>query len=253
MADHGQWRGAFFALGAIGVLYAMPYFAFLRRVDEPKPERNNTTPGFAISDLIRVPMFVLQCVVFPVFVFGLWLLYGWLPAFLHDKFALTQADAAFNATVFVQTATFIGVITGGVLADKLHARIPAARFWLLVAGLLLSAPCIHVLGSAETLTTTRIAATLFGLSSGLFIGNIFPSAFDVVPASSRATAVGLLNFFGAIMSGFATLFGGWWKQSLGIDRLLTFTAIGYLAAGIAVVMGIKMLLSRDQVRAQSFD
>jgi hypothetical protein len=92
---------------------------------------------------------------------------------------------------------------------------------------------------------TRIAATGFGLFSGLMIGNIFPAAFDVVPADTRASAVGFLNFFGAIMSGFATLFGGIWKQSLGIDRLLSLTALAYVAAGIALIVGIKRLFSKD--------
>src|SRR5262249_3153908 len=32
MADHGQWRAAFFVLGAIGAVYAAPYFLFLRGV-----------------------------------------------------------------------------------------------------------------------------------------------------------------------------------------------------------------------------
>lgn len=244
MADRGQWREAFFILGAVGVLYALPYFTFLRQVREPAPE-----PGakFSFASLGRSRTFLLLCLVFPVFVFGLWLLYGWLPAFLHDKFALNQADAAFNATAFLQTATFIGILVGGLIADKLHQRVKAARFWLIVAGLAFSAPCIHLLGNSDTLLVTRIAATGFGLFSGLFIANIFPAAFDVVAPEARATAVGLLNFCGAIMSGFATLFGGLWKQSLGIDRLLSFTAIGYLIAGAAIIVGIRWLFPRDHL------
>ena len=244
MADRGQWREAFFILGAVGVLYALPYFTFLRKVGEPAPE-----PGArpAFGSLGRSRTFLLLCVVFPVFVFGLWLLYGWLPAFLHDKFALNQADAAFNATVFLQTATFIGILAGGMMADSLHQRVEAARFWLIVAGLALSSPCIHLLGNSDTLLVTRLAATGFGLFSGLFIANIFPAAFDVVASDARATAVGLLNFCGAIMSGFATLFGGLWKQSLGIDRMLSFTALGYLIAGAAVIVGIRWLFPRDHL------
>jgi predicted MFS family arabinose efflux permease len=245
MADRGQWREAFFILGAVGVLYALPYFTFLRHVGEPAPE-NGARPSFAA--LGRSCTFLLLCVVFPVFVFGLWLLYGWLPAFLHDKFALNQADAAFNATVFLQTATFVGILIGGIIADKLHTRVRSARFCLIVAGLVLSAPCIHLLGNSDTLLITRIAATGFGLFSGLFIANIFPAAFDVVAAEARATAVGLLNFCGAIMSGFATLFGGLWKQSLGIDRLLSLTSIGYLAVAGALLIGIKTLFPRDHQR-----
>ncbi|MBL9132661.1 MAG: MFS transporter [Verrucomicrobiaceae bacterium] len=242
MADRGQWREAFFILGAVGVLYALPYFTFLRQVGEPAPE-----PGSPMSfaSLGRSRTFVMLCAVFPIFVFGLWLLYGWLPAFLHDKFALNQAEAAFNATVFLQTATFVGILIGGMLADGLHRRVKSARFWLMVTGLVLSAPCIHLLGNSDTLLVTRIAATGFGVFSGLFIANIFPAAFDVVATEARATAVGLLNFFGAIMSGFATLFGGLWKQSLGIDRLLSFTALAYLLAGAAVIVGIKRLFPRD--------
>ena len=34
MADRGQWRGAFFVLGAVGLLYALPYFLFLLQVRE---------------------------------------------------------------------------------------------------------------------------------------------------------------------------------------------------------------------------
>ena len=244
MADRGQWREAFFILGAVGVLYALPYFTFLRKVGEPAPESG---ARFSFASLGCSRTFLLLCLVFPVFVFGLWLLYGWLPAFLHDKFALNQADAAFNATAFLQTATFIGILSGGMIADKLHQRVKAARFWLIVAGLALSAPCIHLLGNSDTLLVTRLAAIGFGLFSGLFIANIFPAAFDVVSSDARATAVGLLNFCGAIMSGFATLFGGMWKQSLGIDRLLSFTAIGYLIAATAIIVGIRWLFPRDHL------
>lgn len=242
MADRGQWREAFFILGAVGVLYALPYFAFLRKVGEPAPQRD---AGLSFASLGRSRTFVLLCLVFPVFVFGLWLLYGWLPVFLHDKFSLNQADAAFNATVFLQSATFVGILAGGMIADNLHLRVKAARFWLIVAGLALSAPCIHLLGNSDTLLVTRIAAIGFGLFSGLFIANIFPAAFDVVSSDARATAVGLLNFCGAIMSGFATLFGGMWKQSLGIDRLLSITALAYIAVAVALIIGIRCLFPRD--------
>ena len=249
MADRGQWRGAFFVLGGIGVLYALPYFLFLRTVNEHAGTAVATVrPTFALAVLIKVKTFLLLCVVFPVFVFGLWLLYNWLPTFLHDKFSLDQADAAFNATVFLQGATFIGLLGGGVLADIFYRRTKAARLWLMVASLVLCAPCLHALGSSDTLATTRVAAAGFGLFGGLLMGNIFPAAFEVVPASARASAVGALNFCGALVSGFAALFGGLWKKSLGIDRLLTFTAVAYIVAGIALIIGIKVLFPRDHER-----
>lgn len=252
MADRGQWRGAFFVLGAIGLLYALPYFRFLRSIPETQPSgpTENAVPAAPLS-LLRVGTFRLLCAVFPVFVFGLWLLYGWLPAFLHDKFSLTQAEAAFNATVFVQATTAIGLLGGGRIADSLYATTKAARLWLMCASLLLCAPCLHALGNSHSLWETRAAAAGFGLFSGLLMGNIFPAAFDVVSAQTRASAVGVLNFCGAIMSGCATLFGGELKQSLGIDRLLSFTAVAYAAAAMLLVWGIKTLFWKDFARNQA--
>ena len=82
------------------------------------------------------------------------------------------------------------------------------------------------------------------------MGNIFPAAFEVVPIDTRASAVGVLNFCGAIVSGFATLFGGLWKQSLGIDRLLTLTAIAYVVAGLALIAGCALLFQSDHERVR---
>lgn len=246
MADRGEWRGAFFVLGSIGLLYALPYFLFLRNVNQNSTyEITTNSKRLAFLVLIKVRTFLLLCIVFPIFVFGLWMLYGWLPNFLHDKFLLNQSDSALNATIFVQGATLFGLLGGGVIADALYRYTKASRLWLMTASLILCAPCLHALGNSDTLNTTRIAAAGFGLFSGLMMGNIFPAAFEVVPADTRASAVGFLNFFGAIMSGFATLFGGIWKQSLGIDRLLSLTAVAYLVAGIALIAGIKKLFPYD--------
>ena len=246
MADRGEWRSAFFVLGSVGLLYALPYFLFLRNVNQNSTfEINTISKRLAFPVLIKVRTFLLLCIVFPIFVFGLWMLYGWLPNFLHDKFLLNQSDSALNATIFVQGATLFGLLGGGVIADALYRYTKASRLWLMTASLILCAPCLHALGNSDTLNTTRIAAAGFGLFSGLMMGNIFPAAFEVVPADTRASAVGFLNFFGAIMSGFATLFGGIWKQSLGIDRLLSLTAVAYLVAGIALIAGIKKLFPYD--------
>ncbi|WP_339718021.1 MFS transporter [Cyclobacterium amurskyense] len=246
MADQGQWRNAFLVLGVVGLLYTIPYFLFLRNVEENKPVqviKTTKIPGFRV--LFKVKTFLLLCVVFPIFVFGLWLLYGWFPTFLHDKFFLNQSGAALNATIFIQGPTLIGLLGGGVIADAMYRYTKASRLWLLTASLILCAPFLHALGSSDTLTTTRIAAMGFGLFSGFMMGNIFPAAFDVVAVDTRASAVGFLNFFGAIMSGFATLFGGMWKESLGIDGLLSLTALAYMFAGIALIVGIKMLFPKD--------
>ncbi|MFM8470070.1 MAG: MFS transporter [Limisphaerales bacterium] len=250
LANEGNWRGAFYALGAVGMLFALPYWLFLRGVSEEAQGEKKAAGdgGSARFHLWRTPTYGLLCVVFPVFVFGLWLLYGWLPNFLKEKFALNLADAAYNATVFLQGATLIGMLTGGVLADVLYRRTKAARLWLLTASLIGCAPFLHYLGNSDTLAATRVAAMSCGRFSGFFLGNIFPSAFEIVPADARASAVGVLNLFGAVISGFATLAGGALKQTVGINNLLSYTALAYALAGLAVIVGIRFLFATDYER-----
>jgi MFS family permease len=261
MADLGAWRTAFFALGGVGLVYAFPYFAFLRSL---KLEGSTESLGAESSGtskvgmwnclvgLVTIPTYQILCIVFPVFVFGLWLLYGWFPTFLHDKFELSQSDAAFNATLYLQGSTAVGLLSGGWLADKLLRVTKASRFYLMVASLVLCAPCLHALGACETLVQVRLAAMAFGLFSGLMMGNIFPAAFEVIPNQLRATAVGVLNLCGGLVSGFATLFGGLWKSTLGIDRLLSLTGAAYFGGGLLLLISILVLFPRD-ARQQSSD
>lgn len=254
MADAGQWRSAFFMLGILGVAYAVPYFLFLRGVRETPAEATSAAfsargPSSLGRSLFGAPSFVVLCAAFPCFVFGLWLIYGWLPTFLHDKFALSQADAAWNASVYLQSMTAVGLLGGGFFSDWLYRRTAAARQWVLVVSLLCSAPSLFFLGASETLPATRLAAAAFGLSSGLFMGNIFAAGFEVVPADLRATAVGVLNLFGGLVSGFGALFGGMWKQSIGIDGLLAATALAYVAAGLVLAAATLLCFQRDHARA----
>ena len=249
MAQQGQWRAAFFVLGGIGLLYAVPYFLFLRTVQETsESDAPKNRERLALSDVIRVPTFQILCVVFPAFLFGLWMIYSWLPNFLFEKFELELADAAFTATVFLQTSTLVGLMCGGILADKLYTRTKAARLYLMTASLMLCAPCLYAIGNSDTLNATRLAASAFGLFAGFFMGNIFPAAFEVVPADTRASAVGLLNFFGALVSGLAPLLVGIWKKTIGVDRWLSYAALIYVAAAVVLIVGIQQLFQRDYER-----
>jgi predicted MFS family arabinose efflux permease len=244
MGEIGHWRSAFFVLGIVGIIYALPYFEFLKTLPEPivKSPQKRSLPWL---ELARIPSYLFLCLAFPVFVFGLWLLYGWLPTFLHEKFSLGLSKAAFNATVFLQGANLVGLLAGGILADRVVQKQKAARFWILAASLVLTAPCLYAIAKSDSLSATRFAAIGFGLSAGFFMGNIFPASFDVVPAHARASAVGCLNFFGAAMSGFATLFGGVWKKSLGIDYLIILSSAGYIIMAAALIIGTQLFFRRD--------
>jgi sugar phosphate permease len=186
--------------------------------------------------------------VFPAFTFVLWLLYTWLPNFLYEKFSLSLAEAGFTATVYLQAATLVGLLAGGVGADWLYSRTKAARSWLVCLGMLLSAPCVHLIGNTDSLLFTKLAAIGFGLGSGLFIANLMVSSFEVVPADTRASAAGCLNLIGAAVSGFAALLGGMWKGSIGIPKLMTYASLTCIVTAVLLAAGIQMYFQRDYDR-----
>ena len=252
MAERGQWRWAFFVLGGIGLAYSVPYFLFLKNVEEKtEVQTGKSDSGLAVYALVKTPTFCVLCFAFPVFVFGLWMLYSWMPSFLAEKFNLGPTEAAFNASVYMQVATMAGLFLGGIIADRLFLVTKAARLWLLVVSLACCAPCLHLIGVSQSLNATRLSMTGFGLFGGFLMGNIFPSAFEVVSADKRASAVGILNFFGSMLSGFAPLVVGTWKKSIGIERMLTATSLVYLVASIVLIFTIFKLFPRDLDRLHS--
>jgi predicted MFS family arabinose efflux permease len=246
MAEHFQWRTAFYLLGVAGIIYAVPYRAFLAKTPEVRSDENSDRP-LALAVIIRIPSYLFVCAVFGAFNFVLWLLYTWLPTFFFEKFSLTLAEAGFTATVYLQSATFVGLLAGGALADWLYLRTKAARFWILSGGLLLVAPCLYFIGQSESLAFAKIAAAGCGLGCGFVIANLVASSYEVVPADTRASAVGCLNLV-AFVAGFAALFGGILKQTVGIAAMISYGSVVCIGGAIIVFICIKLTFHNDYDR-----
>jgi predicted MFS family arabinose efflux permease len=249
MAQEFQWRLAFYSLGLAGMLYCFPYFRFLHSFsEEAHLETKKSGSGLAVKALARIPTYLVLCLVSSVFNLTLWLLYTWLPDFLYEKFSLSMAGAGYTATVYLQTASLVGTLVGGVLADSLYRRTKSARFWLIAVGLVLAAPCVHLIGNSDSLRLTKLAAVAFGLVGGLALANLYVSSFDVVPADTRASAVAFMNLAGYLTSGFAPLVTGIWKQSIGIHRMMSYTSLLLVAVALVLFAAIRFLVPEDYQR-----
>lgn len=250
LAEAFHWRIAFWALGSAGILFALPLWRFLRSVP-PSFHARTGEPANARSffALLRIPSLMVVTVYVSVATFGLYLVYTWLPTLFHDKFSLGLARAGFEASVYPQVGTALGLLAGGTLADRLYPKTPAARFWVILFAFCTAGPSIFFLGNASTLESARIAAIAFGFFSGFISGNQAASAFDVVPAAHRASAVGVLNFLGAGVSGFAPFLGGLARRTIGVDRVMVFTSGLYLCTGFIVLLGIRRFFRADHERA----
>ena len=251
LAERLHWRASFLVLGAFGLLFAVPLWRFLRRVPAHFNGRTDAAPATLASfvSLFRIPSLRIVTIYISVATFGLFLVYTWLPTFLYDKFGIGLAQAGFEASVYPQIGTLVGLALGGTLADRYYARVNSARFRIVLLAFLGGGPCIYLIGSGFTLQATRLAAIAFGCFAGFITANQAPSAFDVVPASQRASAVGALNVTGATVSGFAPFLGGMARSTIGVGRLMAYTSVIYLAMAGLLLYAIRRHFTRDHQRA----
>jgi predicted MFS family arabinose efflux permease len=253
IAERLHWRASFWILGTAGILFTIPLSRFFRRM----PQRFQETSAAAKarpSDffrLFRIPSLLIVTLFVSTGTFALFLVYSWLPTFLYDKFHLSLTRAGFEASVFTPIGHGLGLLVGGIIADRGYGRTHASRFWVITGACFGAAPCIFLLGAAPTLAATRFAAIAFGFFAGWIAGNQAAAAFDVVPASVRASAVGVLNLLGATVSGFAPFLGGVVRRNIGVGRLMGFTGGLYLITGLIVVYGTLRYFARDHSRCHS--
>lgn len=251
LAEHLHWRVAFWALGTVGILFALPLWRFLSRV--PTSFLRAGAEGKAdlrsFLGLLRIPSLCVVTLYVSIATFGLFLVYTWLPTLYHDKFSLGLTRAGVEASVYPQFGSIAGLLVGGTLADWGYRKTPAARFWIILTAFCTAGPSIYLLGHAATLEAARMAAISFGFFSGFISGNQAASAFDVVPPAHRASAIGVLNLLGAVVSGFAPFLGGLARSNIGVDRVMVFTSGMYLVAAAIVLTGILFFFRRDHTRA----
>ena len=209
IAQNWNWRISFWLLGTCGLLFAIPLWRFLSKVP-PHFNGSATAPRATLSSFGSLSVSValhrhgLRLHRYLWTVSGLHL----AADFLFDKFSLGLAKAGFESSVYPQIGTVVGLIVGGLSADKLYRTVRAARFWIVLVAFVVGGPCCCMIGSSITLEATQIAAMCFRLLCGSSLANQAPSAFDVVPPTQRASAVGILNLVGASISGFAPFLGG---------------------------------------------
>ncbi|MDR3776195.1 MAG: MFS transporter [Terracidiphilus sp.] len=235
------WRANFILFGSFGLVVFFLMLAFLK---EP-PRGFWATPAAAGKMQPSIPLRralaevlgsvrVLRLIAgFIGANFVAMIFMVWLPSFLFRKFHMSLSMAGMNATAYLAAASVVGVLCGGVLADKLASKGRGGRMKTQAFGLLVGAPFLFLSGWTPSVMVFIISMIGFGFCKGIYESNLWASLYDVVRPECRASAVGIMNSLGWLGGGVAPLVIAAASQHFGMGACLSATAFVYLlVAGI---------------------
>ncbi|MGF1923458.1 MAG: MFS transporter [Bacteroidia bacterium] len=220
IATYWGWRFGFHIFGAFGVAYAILLLYILRDQKEPVTdvvdeigEEDKITPIGALKVLFSERSFHILLFYFAVLGMVNWLVNGWLPTFLKDHFNLNLGEAGISATGYIQIGSFVGVILGGILADRWTRKNNKGRLYMLIIGFTLGAPFLFLMATTHVFWIAIIAMLIFGLARGFNDSNLMPILRQVADGRFIATGYGLLNFLSTIIGGIMIYVGGALKDA----------------------------------------
>ncbi|MBX7075478.1 MAG: MFS transporter [Pirellulales bacterium] len=274
MAEHWNWQAPFLLLGGAGIVLGLILATFIR-----EPRRNEaqlqevadvlpaiadeTTPpptieeaasplpmGIFLRELAQNRTALTLAAAFFGANFVAFIFLSWMPTFLKEKFDLKLGMAGLSATLFIQVASMCGSLLGGVLADRWSGMLPGGRIAVQALGIILGAPFIFLCGWTQNMAILMGAMTLFGLFKGIYDSNIWAALYDVVPASRRSTAVGLMNMIGWFGAGLGTiLIGVAVDRGMSMSVAIGSTSIIYLLVALLLLTAALVFARRDVARA----
>ncbi len=141
------------------------------------------------------------------------------------------------STIVIAAAGFVGVIGGGIIADRWARRNVRGRIYVGVIGLSLTIPALLALGYGRTPEIALAAAVLYGVGFGLFDANNMPVLCQFVPPRLRAAGYGFMNLVGVSAGALSTEVIGKLDKAGKLAQ-----GIGWLAGPVVVAVLLVLLL-----------
>lgn len=249
-AQYYGWRSGFQLFGGAGVLLAVVLLFTLKEPergatdDGPKPppaEPGDLARG--VKEVLATPMVLVFLGVFVGTVFVGSIFLAWMPTYLKRQFGMSLSMAGLNATFWLQTASVVGVVVGGWLADRWMKQTARGRVMVQAIGLFLGAPLIFLAGWTRDVTVLVFVLAGFGFFKGMYDANTWAALYDVVRTPRRSTALGLVNGLGWLMGGAtAPVLIAVMAERIGFGPSISAVSLVYVLTGVLLVGGAMLFL-----------
>lgn len=200
------WRGAFAAVAIPGVVFAAIFYLTVR-----EPRRGAADPGSAgdtgppppflesVRLFVRTPALLPTTLGMGFSVFTVQSLLNWLPAFLSRYHGLAPAAAGGRIGPIIAVAGTLGVLSGGLLADRLSLRDRrhSPRMMAVTSLLVVLAGVTTLLAQSHLILFGALAVTFF--LTATVSGPSFALIQNQTPVRTRAMSAALVGLVAVIL------------------------------------------------------
>ena len=241
------WRLPFYIFGAIGVVWAICLAIFMKDAKQGE-QGDKASFADALKAVCTRPSALLLAVVFGLLVYVDVGFKTWMPTFMAENFfdgKLTLANS--NFVIWVYVGSFIGVLVGSRICDKLFKKIKYIRFSLNLCGFALLTPFLLLSANTDILSTCKIALLCYGFFKGICDSCIFASILDVVPTRYRASGMGIMICGGFFIGSTSSTVLGLIRDTAGLTMGISSLGIFSLLNVAVLLVIIKFFFKRDYV------
>lgn len=197
------WRGAFLALGLIGIPVSLLLIFIVK--DPPRgladsagaPAAALEPPppfGVAMRRLLGRPAFMLLIPATVAIGLAEYSLFLWLPSYFARTFHDSAASIGSQITLYQGLPLLAGTLFGGLVVDRLVKRDRRWLAWLPMAACFIAAPTIWLIFLADTIEAAFALLVIPSLALGLYLAPTYTMIQTVAGVRSRATATAVLTF-----------------------------------------------------------
>lgn len=207
---HLGWQAVFVMLGAIGAIWA---FAWWKWFHDKPAEQPGITPaevaeiggddhgghsGTPWRRLLGLPQLWLISVAYLFYAFGSWFFFGWFPTWMVKGAGFTVDEMGLYGSIPFLLGV-VGNLAGGVLCDRMAARIGIRNAYRLIASTCLVATAALLV--AMSLATSKMAVVVLAGTAFMVMDLMLPAAWAMCMAIGGrfgGTASGVMNTAGNI-------------------------------------------------------
>ena len=240
IAERHGWSHAFYLFGVAGIFYAVVLALLLRDVKREGGGPTavvGTEPGIrlkeALASLFSERAFLIALGYWSLLGIVTWAVVGWMPTYLNEHFRLTQGTAGLSATGYLQASALVGVLLGGVWADRWQRTNPRGRIHVPLIGLCVAAPAIFLAVNTNLLPVAIAGLIAYGFARSFADTNMMPIMCMVSDPRYRATGYGIFNLCACVVGGISIYAGGALRDmQVGLTVIFSFAAASLVVCAI---------------------